>query len=95
MQTRVGVHQPIKDVPVDVSIIVFGLLESMSNVALGDSQGMTHQAGDQITVAVVSNDEIWVFTMAGSVKLFFDCCGGVPGKPLQVRPHFKPVSNPR
>ena len=52
--------------PVDVSIIVFGLLQCMSNVALGDPKLVTHQAGNQIPITVVADDEVWVVSMAST-----------------------------
>ena len=63
--------------PVDIGIIVLGLLQCMGNVALGHSQSMTHQAGDQIPIAVVADDKVGVVAMSHSVQLSLDSLGGV------------------
>ena len=78
--------------PVDVSIIVFGLLKRMSDVALCHSQRMTHQTRNQIPIAVVAYEEVRVVAMASSVQLFLDGLCGVLGKPLQIGPHLKPAA---
>ncbi len=54
----------------------------MCNVALRHAQSMTHQTGDQIAVAVVADDEIWVFTMTCSMQLCRDSFSCILSKPL-------------
>ena len=49
----------------------------MGDVALSNSLSMTHQAGDQIPIAVVADDEVGVVAMSSSVKLSLHCFGGV------------------
>ena len=49
----------------------------MSDVTLSDSLSMTHQAGDQIPIAVVADDEVGVVAMASSVKFSLDRLSGV------------------
>ena len=63
----------------------------MSNVALSHPQPVTHQAGNQIPVAVVANEEVWIVTVPCGAQLMPDrlCC--VLCKPLQVRPYLKPA----
>ena len=63
----------------------------MGNVALSHSQGMTHQAGHQVPIAVVANDEIRGVAVSSGVQLSFHSFGGVCGKPLQVGPNLKPA----
>lgn len=82
--------------PVYVSVIVLGFLQGMSNVTLSHSQGVTHQAGNQIPIAVVANDEVWCVAMAGCDQFRFHCLGSIRSKPLQVWPNLKPTGrNPR
>ena len=80
------------NLPVYVSVIVFGLLKCVSNVALSHPQSMTHQAGDQIPVAVVADDEVGGAAVAGCVQLIPHCLGRVCREPLQVWPNLKPTS---
>lgn len=49
----------------------------MGNVALRNPLSMTHQAGDQIPIAVVADDKVGVVAMASSVKLSLHRFGGV------------------
>ena len=74
---RVNSASEKSNVPVDVGIVVLGLLECMGNVALSHSQGMTHQAGNQIPIAVVANDEVWVVAVSGSIQFSLDSFCGV------------------
>lgn len=79
----------LQNLPVDVSIIVFGLLQCMSNVALCHSQLMTHHACNKVPIAVVADQEVWVVAMPSTLELTFDCLCCFSSKSLQVRPHFK------
>lgn len=49
----------------------------MGNVALSHSQGMTHQAGHQVAIAVVANDEIGGVAVSSRVQLCFHSFGGI------------------
>ena len=63
--------------PVDVGIVVLGLLKCMGNVALSYSQSMAHQAGDQIPITVVADDEVWVVAVSCNVQFSLDGLGGI------------------
>ena len=63
--------------PVDIGIIVLGLFKCVGNVALSHSQSMTHQAGNQIPIAVVADDEVGVVAVSCSVQFGLDGLGGV------------------
>ncbi len=54
----------------------------MRNVTLRHTQSMTHQTGNQIAVAIVANDEIWIFAVTSFMQLCLDSCGRVFSKPL-------------
>ena len=63
----------------------------MSNVALCDAQLVAHQAGYEVPIAVVADDEVWVLAMPSIAQLFLHCLGGLCCEALQVRPDFKPA----
>ncbi|KAA6422808.1 MAG: hypothetical protein FRX49_07343 [Trebouxia sp. A1-2] len=57
-------------------------LLGVCNVALRHSQSVTHQTGNQVAVAVVANDEVWVFAMTSCMQFRLDSFGRVLSKPL-------------
>lgn len=74
----------IEVLPVDIRIRVFGFLEGMSDCALSDTQFVSEQRGDEVSLTVVSDDQIRFRLQLGG-----DFFGDILSESLDVWPHLK------